>query len=65
MALRRITKELAESFRTLGDIYYKMGQTETAIPYYEKYLAINPKDEEVRKMLDAIKAALKKKTAPR
>jgi len=61
----KMTRELSESYRTLADIYYKLGQAETAIPYYEKYLLLNPTDVDIKEMVSQIKAYLKKKSAPK
>lgn len=61
----KMTRELSESYRTLADIYYKLGSTDTAIPYYEKYIALNPNDTGVKEMVEQIKAYLKKKGVPK
>lgn len=40
---------------SIGDCYYRLGNIEEALIAYEKSLEINPKQERVRKIVDALK----------
>ena len=46
----------AEMWRNSGILLEKLGKIDEAIEYYRKALAINPDDEEVRRLLDAAMA---------
>jgi CubicO group peptidase (beta-lactamase class C family) len=43
---------------SLGEAYYKKGDKETALQYYEKSLSLNPENEEGKNMLKKIKGEL-------
>lgn len=50
-----IYPEKAGVYDSLGEAYYTIGNKEEARKNYEKVLAINPKDENAKKMLEKIK----------
>ncbi len=60
----KYVKELKEAYRYLGDYNTLKGNYNDALPFYDKYLLLDPDNGDVKKSIESIKA-FKKSSAPK